>query len=292
MNYKYNKSFSYRLAGKLAKILNDYQSRLINKSHKDSEKKWLELFNGKDSFIFKLDEGVNINLYRDSSLSNLIYRGFEKRERKYIKSILNEDDIFVDVGSNIGLFSLIASKYVGHKGSVICFEPDPISFKRLEENIEMNKLHNLDARNLGLSNDIGELEFHIYDDGKDAWNSFAKDEELSLSNSISVPVSTLDRELENIDKSRIKVVKIDVEGWEKFVLLGGQNFFKEFSPVVLMEFTDVNAFNAGYGIHELFDIMSNWGYVWYRLEKNNILKKEIKQFRYPFVNLIAVKSVN
>jgi FkbM family methyltransferase len=204
-------------------------------------------------------------------------------------SLLNNDDIFVDVGSNIGLFSLIASKYVGANGKVICFEPDPVSFRRLAENISMNNFDNLDIRNMGLSNEQGELEFHIYNNGHDAWNSFARDEELNSDNSITVSVSSLDHELENIDKNRIKVIKIDVEGWEKFVLIGGQNFFKEFDPVVLMEFTDVNAFNAGYGIHELFDIMTNWGYVWYRLEKNNTLKQEIKQFRYPFVNLIAIK---
>lgn len=289
MNYKYNKSFSYRVAGKLSKLLNDYQNSLVQKSYKVSEQKWKALFKGKESFIYELDKGVAIKLYHDSKLSNLIYRGFEKSERKYIMTLLTDGDIFVDVGSNVGLFSLLASKYVGDTGSVISFEPDPVSFKRLAENIELNKFKNLDIRNLGLSNEQGNLEFHIYNGGNDAWNSFAKDDELTSDTSISVPVSSLDQELETIDKSKIKVVKIDVEGWEKFVLLGGQNFFREYAPIVLVEFTDLNAFNAGYGIHELFDIMTDWGYVWYRLEKDNILKKEIKQFRYPYVNLIAKK---
>lgn len=289
MVHKSKKSFLYRLAGRISRILREFQKRQDKKLLRESESKWNEVFQNEDSFLFELEKDIKIKLYKDSILSKLIYNGFEKKERDYVMSMLNIGDIFVDVGSNIGLFSLSASKKVGETGKVICFEPAPTTFNRLLENININSLNNLDVRNIGLSDEQGELKFHLYKDGYDAWNSFAKDENLNYDDAINVPISTLDHELESIDKSKIKVIKIDVEGWEKFVLLGGREFFINFDPIVMMEFTDTNTFNAGYGIHELYDMMANWGYSWYRLGDNNELNIESKQFRYPYVNLIAIK---
>ncbi len=290
MGHKSKKSLLYRLAGRISKILRGYQQRQDEKLLIESERIWFDLFQNGDSFLFQLEKEVKIKLYKDSILSKLIYNGFEKKERDYVMSQLNNGDIFVDVGSNIGLFSLPASIKVGDTGRVICFEPAPTTFNRLLENININKFHNLDIRNLGLSDKQGELQFHLYNDGYDAWNSFAADKNLQSDVAISVRTSTLDHELSDIDKSRIKLIKIDVEGWEKFVLHGGKEFFTNYDPIVLIEFTDTNTFNAGYSIYELYDIMINWGYTWYRLGENNELEKETKQFRYPYVNLIAIKK--
>ena len=99
----------------------------------------------------------------------------------------------------------------------------------------------------------------------------------------------MDIELEEVDKSNIKLVKIDVEGWEKFVLNGGRDFFVKFSPIVMVEFTEENTFNVGYGVHEIYDIMQNYGYTWYRI-RNSKLVIEIKKMHYPYDNLIAIKN--
>lgn len=290
MNKRYLKRPLYHIAGKTAKILRDFQGVLNARLKRKEDEIWHNRFEGKPYFEFRLHQVV-FNLYEDSVLSRIIYNGFEEQEINFITTTLKPDDIFLDVGSNIGLFSLIASNIVGEKGKVICFEPSPVTYKRLLENIKLNNFTNIDSRNIGLSDNTGLMTFYTSKNGHDAWDSFAPSADNKLENSIDVNVSTLDNELDTIDKTRISLVKIDVEGWEKFVLKGGETFLKTNSPAVMVEFTEQNTFNAGYPIHEIFDIMQDWGYTWYRITSEGLVLEK-KQLRYPYVNLIAKKEQN
>jgi FkbM family methyltransferase len=202
---------------------------------------------------------------------------------------LKKDDVFVDIGANVGLFSLIASQVVGNKGLVIAFEPTLITFNRLLGNISLNNLNNIQAINCGLSNGSGELNFYMSDNGYDAWNSFSPSADNKLQRTIKVNVSTLDKELKDVDKAKIKLVKIDVEGWGKFVLKEGEIFFNNYCPIIMVEFTDGNTFNAGYSVHEIYDTMVNYGYEWYTI-KNGELIKEVKRLYYSYNNLIAIEQ--
>ncbi len=289
MNKNFFKRPFYYTAGKISRIMRDYQRQQDEKIIRAANESWNNLFNEKGFFEFNLENNVKINLYKDSVLSRLIFDGFEKEETDFLTKILKKGDIFVDIGTNVGLFSLIASKIVGNEGKVLCFEPAPLTFSRLKENINLNDFENVDFRNIGLSDKNGELTFYVSNNGHDAWNSFAPSQDNKLDSSIQVPVSTLDIELTNIDKTKIKLVKIDVEGWEKFVLNGGKEFLINFNPIVMVEFTEENTFNAGYPVCEIYDIMQDFGYLWYRIS-NGELVKEIKKSHYPYDNLIAIKD--
>lgn len=278
----------YSIAGKISRLMIYFQKHLDDKIILAKNQSWNKLFYGKDFFEFNLYDSVRINLFKDSILSRLIYDGFEKEETDYLFKILKKGDIFIDIGANIGLFSLLASKIVENEGKVLCFEPAPLTFTKLVENININNFKNIEARNIGLSEKNGELTFYVSNNGYDAWNSFAPSKDDKLESTIQVRVSTLDFELKDIDKSKIKLVKIDVEGWEKFVLLGGRDFLIEYSPEVMIEFTEENTFNAGYSVYDIYDIMTNFGYTWYRIENGKLVIEE-KKLHYPYNNLIAIK---
>lgn len=64
-------------------------------------------------------------------------------QMKFIEAYLKPGDHFIDVGANVGLFSLLASSVIGTKGKIIAIEPVPLSVKRLEENIGLNQLENV-----------------------------------------------------------------------------------------------------------------------------------------------------
>lgn len=273
----------------MIKVLRYFQEKQDVKLRLHNTKYYQSLFKDKHFFEHRLGNDLKINLYRDSVLSKIIYDGFENEELNFVKSILKKGDVFIDIGANVGLFSLIASQCVGKEGQVVAFEPAPITFNRLLENKVLNNIENIDARNIGLSDELGELFFYISDTGFDAWNSFAPSADNKLQKQIAVSVSNLDYELQHVEKEKIKLVKIDVEGWEKFVLKGGENFFKNFSPIVMVEFTDENVFNAGYSVHEIYDIMVLYGYEWYTVNDGELLK-ESKKLYYPYNNLIAIKQ--
>lgn len=283
------RNFLYSLAGRIFRITRNYQRKENSRRAQEATEEWEKQFGGKESIKFSLKSTVNIFLYKDSVLSRNIYNGFEQEEIKYLISVLKEGDIFLDIGSNIGLFSLLISERVGDTGKVLSYEPSPSTFLRLKENIVLNNFNNIEARNLGLSNQTGKLILHTSQNGYDAWNSFAPSEDDKLEKEILVPVSTLDKELENINLSQIKAVKIDVEGWEKHVLLGGEVFFKEFNPIVMVEFTEQNTFNAGYSVHEIYDLLVLWGYQWYGFYNGKLIPEK-KKLHYPYNNLVAIKE--
>lgn len=240
-------------------------------------------------FDYQLTDRVKIRLYKDSVLSQLIYKGFEIEECEYLSSSLKEGDYFVDIGANIGLYSLLASDLVGKTGKVISFEPTPETFSRFIDNIQINQFSNIEAFNIGLSEMPGILELNVSNSGFDAWNSFAIHCNPNMHSKIQVNVSTLDIELSKYDKSKIRVIKMDVEGWEKFILKGGIEFFTMFSPEVIVEFTEANTFAAGYMVQEIYDFMVSLGYQWYKIENRKLIKSE-KKLHYPYENLVAKKE--
>jgi FkbM family methyltransferase len=284
-------SFHLRVVKWAHSRIGHYLNSIRKNEELEADRQWQHLFDGNNSYDHKMHDQIKIRLFKDNALSRLIYNGFESDELEFTRKYLRNGDFFLDIGCNIGLFSLTAAPLVGEKGKIICFEPSPLTFTRLLENISLNGFKNIFPINIGLSDKDTVLKFNISNNGYDAWNTFAPSVELEkLQESINVEVSTLDKQLGNVEKEKISLIKIDVEGWEKFVLKGGERLFKDFDPVVMIEFTESNTFAAGYFVQELYDILFDWGYKWYRLEGNGV-KPETKRIHYPYDNLIAIKDI-
>ena len=123
----------------------------------------------------KIQRGIRMRLFFESKMCKLIYfDDFEKAEQRFINKFLRPGDIFVDVGANIGLFTLIAAKLVGKRGHVYAFEPSSRIHQRLIDNIKLNNLTNVSCYQLALSDRDGEAILYVPLDGYDAWSSFGK----------------------------------------------------------------------------------------------------------------------
>lgn len=271
-----------------------YKNECYYQQSKKDNKKWEMLFKNASFIKYDIDSKTGINLYKDSVLSKIIYDGFEQDEILFVRKFLEKGDIFLDVGANIGLFSLIASQYVESKGKIYAFEPTPETFSRLCENVEINAFSNISTFQIGLSDKEEELLFNVSQAGYDAWNSFAKLKELEDSCSISIKTTTLDSFLNQQEISDVNLIKIDVEGWEMNVLKGAKDLLsKEKAPVLMIEFTEGNAFSAGYYCGEIYDYVKKYGYNWYRYDsKQNTLVYEEKKLHYPYDNLFAIKDID
>src|SRR5579871_3144648 len=101
---------------------------------------WKQLVQDNVTFDLELRAGVQLRVYPDSELCRLIYLGgYESIERDFVSRYLRPGDVFVDVGANVGLYTVLASKMVGDTGSVHSFEPCSKTFRRLEENVRLNR---------------------------------------------------------------------------------------------------------------------------------------------------------
>jgi len=151
----------------------------------------------------------------ETGLTGNIYTGLhEFQDMGYLLHVLREDDVFIDIGANVGSYTILACAARAARG--YAFEPIPSTFLRLTENIRLNGIGaKVAAFNVGLAQEEGTLFFTS--DLDTVNHALAKDE--VAPGSVSVKVMTLDKAVE-IDGPTL--IKIDVEGFETPVLEGAE----------------------------------------------------------------------
>lgn len=172
--------------------------------------------------IYEGSNGVKVKLlpYEALSLGILHVGAINPLETQVVKNILDSGDICVDIGTYVdGWYTLLAAKIVGNKGHVYAFEPHPVFFQRLMENVKLNNLTNVTAENSAVASRNGRRMF--YENG--AGSSFFKDHAGSDAKTLRVRTTTLDSYVLKEKIKLVRLVKIDVEGAEMEVLLT-QNF--------------------------------------------------------------------
>lgn len=142
-------------------------------------------------------------------------------------SPLKPGDYVVDAGAHLGGFTLLAAKLVGNSGRVLAFEPDSEQARQLKEALELNGLHNVEVREVGLWSNAGTLRFYRSAVSHLA-NSFVKSE--NSGEEILVPVSTLDEEIRALGWTRLDLLKMNVEGAEAECLKGASRVLGQFAP--------------------------------------------------------------
>lgn len=235
-----------------------------------------------------------MRLYLDSELSRLIYcRGFEYNERLLTLRLLRPGDVYMDVGANIGLYTLLAADRVGVAGKVFAFEPVSHIYERLLENVRLNGLRNVTSERLAVSDSGGELTITTAGTGFDAWSSLGQPYMGGeLSREQVQTVSLDDFAAEQALLGKVTMMKLDVEGWESRVLQGaGAILSRDDAPTLFVEFTEAAAANAGSSCKELHGVLTSYGYEMFLPTPGaRSLEPFPPRSDYPNVNLLAVKS--
>jgi len=105
-------------------------------------------------------ENILLNVNLDDWIQQQVYflGEYEKAETDYLYHVLKPGDTFIDIGANIGLFSLNASKIVGNSGKVYSFEAFKPNYIQFKKHIVQNKIQNIKAENKAVSNDSTPIE--------------------------------------------------------------------------------------------------------------------------------------
>lgn len=254
---------------------------------------WESQIGKREHFETMIQRGVRIRLYYDNQLSKLIYcHDFEWQQRKFLNFFLRPGDVFVDIGASIGLFTLIAAHCVGNTGRVYAFEPCSRTYHRLLASVQLNRLVNVSCYQLALSDRITQLDMIISLDGFDAWNSLAQPVAGESFAVETVNCTTWDSFVQEQNLvGRVTMMKIDVEGWETRVLLGGSETLSRMdAPILQVEFTEQAAQAAGSSCAELYHLLEELGYQMFVYDaKSRRLVPDPLREEYPYLNLIAVK---
>jgi len=161
---------------------------------------------------------------------------------------INNDDVVIDVGAHIGIFTLKAAKKA-RNGMVVAIEPHPFNYKLLRKNIALNRVENVTAVNIALSDFCGTTKLYISErsrehsisrrekkqlrvrterSGEDTIS--AKRREMSATVTaryLEVEVKTLDQLVRELKLERVNFIKIDAEGAELEILKGAETTLRE-----------------------------------------------------------------
>ena len=195
----------------------------------------------------------------ETGVTGNVYCGLhEFEDMAYLLHVVTPADLFVDIGANVGVYTILACAVKGATG--ICFEPVPATYDRLLENIRLNALTGrVEALNLGVADTDGQL---LFTSDENTMNHVVADEG-HAPNTIRVRVAALDAVL---GERRPSVLKIDVEGFEIRVLAGATATLAHASlHSVIME---LNGSGARYGFDErkILETMAGFGFTACRYE--------------------------
>lgn len=188
------------------------------------------------------EEGVRLELGTDYVARDIFYRQqWEPEETALLRSITPSGGTFLDVGANIGYFTLLASRWVGPSGTVVAFEPVSTTHERLRRNLALNPTANVLAVRAGASSAPGTAAIALEDD---AGHSHLLAGETSVGRQETITLTTVDAFVTSMGLKRVDVIKIDTEGADFEVLRGAEATLRRFRPVVLMEVELLARFGA------------------------------------------------
>jgi FkbM family methyltransferase len=272
---------------KLSNIIKAIVSHPLNKDNKIKSIirfiKWQigsRLLGGK-IIVNWVDNSKFITFKSDTGLTGNLYCGFiEYEEMSFLLHFLRSSDHFYDIGANVGSYTILASAVKGCKS--YSFEPLGDTFQSLLDQIKINRIENIvNANNCGIGSKSDNLEFTTNLNTKNKVNTDPNNK-----NVIKVPVIALD---DNFVPTQNSAVKIDVEGFEKFVLLGGRKFFKNEKISALIVETNESGNLYGSSDDEINEIVSSYGF--FPIKYCPITRLITKTKTYSRGNTIYIKNM-
>ena len=174
---------------------------------------------------------------KDITLTPTVMSGvFERHELDIFERVCSAGATVIDVGANIGLYSVIAARRIGDSGTVYAFEPVPENIAFLRKNLELNGVRDRVAvQEVAVGEADGELEIFLSD--RQIGTHSAAKATVGGGESLRVPMRSVDAFVASSGISRIDVVKVDVEGYDGQVLQGALQTLRRHKPVLFIEYS-------------------------------------------------------
>ena len=234
--------------------------------------------------------GLKLQLLPKNEMLRAVYISglYEPNSLMVLSDLLSPGDVFIDVGANIGLFSLFAAPLVGERGMVIAVEASGREFDRLIDNIALNNLMNVRALHFALSDKPGVVELSIADDKHGGHNTLAKNFTYASVEKIRterVAAETIDQLVGRSKIDRLDLIKMDIEGAELLAIRGARETLQKFRPVLLLEVVEQMLTSGGGSAPELESELLRVGYRFWEID-------DATGDRCPIATLSLARSEN
>lgn len=243
----------------------------------------------------------------DQIQSRIYFFGvWEPQLTAYIKERLSPGDTFIDIGANVGYYTLLAASIVGKRGRVCAIEASPSIYSTLEKNIALNGYTNVAAFNEAAADKEGILEIFRAPDNNIGATTTVAAQALQQGHVLEAQVRarTLDAIVGRETLAAARLIKMDVEGAEMSVIRGIRDLFPLFSDRAEWVFEVTPKFLAMQGnvVSELLDCFMRAGYKLYQIsnsyEDDDYFKSattcelsELRDIPTKQVDLVASKTL-
>ena len=193
-----------------------------------------------------------INVLENDLLGIGFIRGdiWEPHIVEFLNRELTPNSNFVDVGSHYGYHSIRASKLCK---KVFSFEPQTLMYNLSRKSLIDNNINNVESYNLAIGDEEKETKLSNINYFEENFNGG----EVSVIYDGNFGETTKIVKLDTVIKDPIDVIKIDVQGYEKFVINGAQETIKKNKPILIVEFENHQLNKFGYNCEILFDYIRN-----------------------------------
>jgi len=289
----------------MTKDIKKFISKCLNKASRiliDLSKRFLYtrstlLLSGHPRSLYQTPFGYKFWLNDSGYIDKqIISRGvFEPKMTTVAEDLIKSGDVVLDVGANIGYYTVIFSKLVGEFGKVFAFEPTKHFREVLKQNVESNKLKNIEIIDVGLSNKTQKLSIDIGPSSAtlhspDGYDHIVGNEDISL---ITLDEFIRSRKLEKID-----FIKIDIDGHEPLLFKGAWETLDKYSPVIIFEVSHLHYLEAGFAAWEFYDLIRAKGYRFFHedglveITSRVIFLRECGNFAYSSNVVIAKNNIS
>jgi FkbM family methyltransferase len=188
-------------------------------------------------------DGHVMHLDSRDSLNLSVCGSFEPFETATLKSLVKPGDVVIDVGANIGYYTLLFARITGADGHVFAFEPDPANSALLAQNIAANGYGNVTVESAAVSNRSGLVRLFLSPDDQVDHRLYDAGEGRT---SVEVPCLTLDELLGHYERP-VSLIKMDIQGAEAAALEGMGSLLERNPGVrIVTEFWPWGLHNAGF----------------------------------------------
>ncbi len=216
----------------------------------------------------QLPEGILVLNRSDPAVSGASAFGvYEPYESALFRDTITPGMTIVDIGANIGYYTVIAAGRTGEVGRVIAFEPAPENYATLQKTISANNFPHVDIHQMAIADKKGTLSLNLYESNKGK-HSLVKgsDEAKGFSTSVQVETTTLDAFLMEHGITNVDVIKMDIEGAESLALEGMRETLRK-ARYMFMEFTPSAIRKVGHDPKDVLMQMRESGFTIYAIHE-------------------------
>lgn len=206
--------------------------------------RWWTFLRMKEPVISKWKYDLLLKIYPKNEVFRALYvRGeYDPNHSVVVNSLLTKDGVFVDVGANAGISSLLASRVIGATGTIIAIEPCERDFARLVDNIKLNKLEKIIRPiKLAVADKPGSAKLLVANEERSELSTICEDFRVKNIEKVTVEdveARSLDQILEKEALKKIDVIQFDVEGSDYNAFVGAKSTVEKHRPAVIIRIND------------------------------------------------------